>query len=492
MIARMTGQLSMNDAIDEILKDSEPDTLCLGGIQRHRLLQLIRRYSGRVLWDGASTVTAPAMSVVVLNSATAPCIETLVSSLHENSIVIIPFGENPTFDFLKSKLHAYGSIGSQGKTAPHHVWWGGVKPLSVPTGLYRKDDTLFASLFQSGFIFEEKAAKLSADLERLSLDRVVEGLPSELPGHPDGLHKIDFIIRQWERANRPIFWIDPEARVLGHPILPQSLGCDFAVYKHPSGEMETGAIFFHQTEAARALLDTWRRLTRDYPDLPETFLLDQAWTLVSSQRQIETAWLPDTYWRSAGFQAWHRAGIVQYDPVSRPCAAQGYFTPPFQRARRFGRHQAPEAHLIMPGLAQMRGPITVLIRDVLAGNAQSVSGAVEAVAQAFATDPGGFSHMEVVLCAWDDEVDSVMQIEDDTWVLVTDPSERLELNAFSMLGLSDIMKMGPIRQIYSATTDQNARSIFRLADPSLGAKLKRSGKYHASFLRRSPLPASHE
>ena len=49
---------------------------------------------------------------------------------------------------------------------------------------------------------------------------------------------------------RPIFWIDLEARVLQHPILPQSLGCDFAVYKHPSGEMETGAVFLHQTEAA--------------------------------------------------------------------------------------------------------------------------------------------------------------------------------------------------------------------------------------------------
>ena len=64
----MTGQLSMNDALDEILKDSESDALCLGGIQRHRLLQLIRRYSGTVLWDGASAVPAPAMSVVVLNS----------------------------------------------------------------------------------------------------------------------------------------------------------------------------------------------------------------------------------------------------------------------------------------------------------------------------------------------------------------------------------------------------------------------------------------
>jgi hypothetical protein len=147
----------------------------------------------------------------------------------------------------------------------------------------------------------------------------------------------------------------------------------------------------------------------------------------------------------------------------------------------------------MQGAVTTRGPITVLIRDVLAGNAQSVGSAVEAAAVAFATDPGGFSHMEVVLCAWDDDVDAVMQIEDDSWVLVTDPSERLELNAFSMLGSSDAIKIGrPDRQIYSAGTDESARSIFRLEDPSLGAKLKRSEKYHASFLRRPPVPTHNE
>jgi hypothetical protein len=493
MIPRMTGQLRMNDAIDDILRDSEPDALCLGAIQRHRLLQLVRRYCGTVLWDGASAVTAPAMAVVVLNSATAPRIETLAGSLHENSVVIVPFGENPAFDFLKSKLHAYGSIGSQGKTAPHHVWWGGVKPLSVPTGLYRKEDTLFVSLFQRGFIFEVKAARLAADLERLGLDRVVEGPKPEFAFHTRGPRKIDFIIRQWERAHRPIFWIDPEAGVRQHPVLPQALGCDFAVHKHPSGEMETGAIFFHQTEAARALLETWQRLSRDRPDLPESFLLDQAWTLVSSQRQIETAWLPGTYWRSTEPQSWSNPAIIQYDPASRPRSPEDYFAPPFQRARRFGRHQAPEAHLIMQGTATTRGPITVLIRDVLAGNAQNVSGAVEAAAQAFAADPGGFSHMELVLCAWDDDVDAVMQIDDDSWVLVTDPSERLELNAFSMLGSSDVIRIGPpARHTHSASTDRHSRSIFRLADPSLGAKLKRSGKYHATFLRRPPLPTHNE
>jgi hypothetical protein len=481
----------MSDAVDNIFRENQPDALCLGGIQRHRLLQLVRRYCGTVFWDGASAVTAPAMAVVVTNSATAPRVETLVSSLHENSIVIIPFGENPTFDFLKSKLHAYGSIGSQGKMAPHHVWWGGVKPLSVPTGLYRKDDTLFVSLFQRGFIHEVKAARLSADLERLGLDRVVEGPKPEIAFHAGGLRKVDFIIRHWEQAHRPIFWIDPEASVLRHPLLPQSLGCDFAVHKHPSGEMETGAVFFHQTEAARALLDTWQRLCRERADLPEAFLLDQAWTLVSSQRQIETAWLPEPYWRAAGLETRNAPVMIQYDPISRPRSRDDYFAPPFQRARRFGRHQAPEAHLVMEGSQAIRGPITVLIRDVLAANAQSVSGAIEAAAQAFATDPGGFSHMELVLCAWDDDVDAVMGIEDDTWVLVTDPSERLEPNAFSMLGTSDAIRIGPpLRPIDADDEGRQPRSILRLADPSLGAKLKRSGKYHASFVRRPP-PSSH-
>ena len=482
----------MGDSIDTLLEQGEPDAPCLGDVQRYRLQQLVRRHCGTVVWDGASLIEAPDMVVVVLNSATALRVEALIRSLHENSIVIVPFGENPSFDFLKSKLHGYGSIGSEGTVAPHHIWWGGVKPPSVPTGFYRREDTLFVSLYQRGFITEEKAGKLAADLQRLRLDHIVEGSGSEIPIHASGLPKIDFIIRQWERANRPVFWIDPDARVRHHPLLPQSLGCDFAIHKRRSGQMETGAVFFHQTEPARALLDIWRRLSVNFPDLPEAFLLDQAWTLVSSQRQIETAWLPGTYWQAAELEPWNRTTIIQYDPISAPPPPEEYFTQPFQRARQFGRHQAPEAHLIMPGPTQTRGPITVLIRDVLAGNAQSVSGAIEAAARAFATDPGGFSRLEVVLCAWDSDVDFVMQIEDDSWVLVTDPSERLQLDAFSKLDISDGDNTDSLScPIYSATTARTSASIFRLADPSLGAKLKRSGKYQ-SLSKRSFSPTHSE
>ena len=48
--------------------------------------------------------------------------------------------------------------------------------------------------------------------------------------------KVDFIIEQWTNTCRPVFWIDPHARLKGHPLLPQALGCDFAVHR----EVERG------------------------------------------------------------------------------------------------------------------------------------------------------------------------------------------------------------------------------------------------------------
>jgi hypothetical protein len=78
-----------------------------------------------------------------------------------------------------------------------------------------------------------------------------------------------------------------------------------------------------------------------------------------------------------------------------------------------------------------------VIRDVLAASARDVGEAVEAAALAFAADAGGFSQMEIVLCGWNEDIESVLQIENYSWVLMTDPSERLRANAFSSLSRWD-------------------------------------------------------
>ena len=70
-----------------------------------------------------------------------------------------------------------------------------------------------------------------------------------------------------------------------------------------------------------------------------------------------------------------------------------------------------------------------MIRDVLAAGARDVSEAVEAAASAFAADAGGFSQMEIVLCGWNEDIESILQVENYSWVLTTDPSERLQANS---------------------------------------------------------------
>lgn len=475
----------MPDTIERLITECDGDLPCLGARQRCRITALLERSCGGVIWDGASDVPNVNAAVIVLHSFTQPRIESLIRSLHENSIVIIPSGENQAFDVLKSRLFAHGSIGAEGAAAPHHLWWGGVKPPGVTTGIYRKEDTLFASCCTRELLTEDKASRWTTALDRLGLDSTVEVTAARRNG---GLSKIDFIIRQWEETGRPIFWIAAEANVRQHPLLPQAIGCDFAVHKRRSGELDTGALYFHQTGPARDLLEVWQRLTRSYPDLPEAFLLDQAWTLVASQRQIETGWLPDTYWHTGNLGACGSAVVIQCDPIHAAAGCDDSLALRCHGARRFGRHQAPEPHLIMRAPTPSRGAITVVIRDVMASDARNVSRAIESAARAFAADPGGFSRLELVLCPWEDDVESVMQIEDESWVLVTDPSERLQASAFAMLDLSDAMRTdAESRRGYATMTAWEAGAVIRLTDPMLGAKIKRSGKYQTSLVKRPPL-----
>lgn len=427
----------MSSVLEQIIAQSETSALCLGAAQLNRLQQLMSESTGLVLWDGMGEVTTPAALVLVLEPSSSTRFKALIGGLHENAIVVLPYGENPAFDALKIRLHPYGSIGAQGAAAPHHLWWGGVKPLATRTGIYRRQDTLYISAFPEKWPHEDAAVLLAGDLRRLGLTHVVEPhLPDIDPANQAAI-KIDFIIRQLAGTNLPVFWLDPRARVQGLPLLPQSLGCDFAVHRRANGEMDTGAMYFGQTEPARALLDIWLRLARSHPHLPEAFLLDQAWTLTCAQRQIETAWLPDAYWTTSRSTTHASGTIIRADSVGEELGPLAHAAAPLQSGRRFARHDAPEAHLIMEGPADGRGLISVMICDVLAASVAEVSGAIEAAASAFAADSGGFTQLELVLCACDDDVDSVMQIEDRSWVLMTTPSERLPASAFHELSISD-------------------------------------------------------
>ena len=78
-----------------------------------------------------------------------------------------------------------------------------------------------------------------------------------------------------------------------------------------------------------------------------------------------------------------------------------------------------------------------MIRDVLAASARDVSEAVETAASAFAADAGGFSQIETVLCGWNEDIESILQVENYSWVLVTDPVGAAADELFGSLSRRD-------------------------------------------------------
>lgn len=479
----MSGLATMNSTLEDTLRQHTRAPR-LGTAQLARLRQVTNRYHGVIRWDGVSTVSLPSVAAVVLEATHATYVERLVESLHENSIVILPFGENPAFDPLKSKFYVHGSLGAQGDEAPHHLWWGGLKPVAAPTGPYRKHDTLFISSHGASDCAAQ-ARRLVGDFQQSGLDHVVMQAVQKPNSNMETLSKVDFILEQWTRAHRPVFWISPHARLAGPPLLPQALGCDVAMHRGSNGAMTTGVLFFHQTGHAQALLEIWRRLTISHPDLPESLLLDQAWTMTNAQSQLETARLPDTYWQTAYVKPRAGTTILRRGDSGEDDHSLAPFAMPLQSGRRFSRHQPPKAHLVMKGTASGRGLITVVIRDVLAAGTQDVGEAVEAAASAFAADCGGVSQMEIVLCCCNQDLESALQIRHSSWVLITDASERLRSDSFSPRQRREqTAEPEHLDQTRLEQADSDDGPSPSLVYPLPGIRMKQSRMLSHAFMRR--------
>jgi hypothetical protein len=124
-----------------------------------------------------------------------------------------------------------------------------------------------------------------------------------------------------------------------------------------------------------------------------------------------------------------------------------------------------------------RGPITVVVRDVLAAGAMPVSRFVETITRIFAADSGGFSQLEIVLCAWDEDIDQVLQIRDYSWVLLLDPSEQIGDDTFRALpGTSDEQR--PLDIVRRSSAHGRAASLLGLA-PSRQAFIQRPSTAYA-------------
>ncbi|MEW6639372.1 MAG: hypothetical protein AB1586_02620 [Pseudomonadota bacterium] len=375
--------------------------ITLGDRQRRRLRHLAQRHGAPAIWDGPDSRIDGQRLVMALEPPTGPRAELFFRALHDHSVVVVPFGENPAFDFLKSKLIDFGTIGAAGREGPHEVWWGGpswsaIAPPAEAAALPRVESCYARALGA------DHITHLARSLTALALDFDIEAIDAAAGALP-GRDKADFILRMWEKHDRPILWLDADTVMLAPPQLPAAFDCDFAVHKWNRWEMSTRVLYFGRSPAAEALLRTWREFSHAYPSVWDGHALDQAWSLVSSQMALDTLWLPRGYHALQGDQGARPVILHKRATTTADLGPDGGFPKALRTARRACRTGAPESLIVIKAPEATTQPVTVILHDIQTAGARAVAKSVEAVASAFAADPAGFSHLELSLCPWQDD-----------------------------------------------------------------------------------------
>jgi len=382
-----------------------PNGVRLGRPQLRRLTWLAKRFGAPTLWENGAHPTADNGFVIVLDPPNGAGAELLCRALHADSVVAIPFGENPGFDFLKSKLTDFGTIGACGIDYPHELWWGGLrwpmpKPDKTAVGMPR-----VVSCYPAG-LGEDHALRLKQSLARLELDFDIEPIDTVFDDRMFGFEKADFLARMWDRHGGPLLFVEADAVLHEPPLLPARLGCDFAAHRWNRWEMSARTIYFGRSDIAETLLRAWQALAATYPSVWDGYLLDQAWSLTSSQMPLDTVWLPRSYHAPAGdVDAFAPATIVHNLPTAAfDLGPDPDFSDVARGARRAGRTGARDCLLVVNSPVASDNGVTVILRDIEAGSARAIAASIEAITGAFAADCGGFGRLELSLCSWKEDV----------------------------------------------------------------------------------------
>ncbi|MCP9627706.1 hypothetical protein NML43_11460 [Rhodopseudomonas palustris] len=380
--------------------------LRLNEAQRRRLGWLAARLGEARLYQRGDKLSAEHRLIIVTDPLNSAGAELFYRSLRAGSVVVVPFGENPVFDFLKSKLTEYGTVGTHGADGPHEMWWGGVGAIEALVTRPAIGRLRVVSCYprRGG---AQGALRLQQAVERHQLRAHIEPIDSALDDRLRCAEKADFIARMWDRFAEPLLFVEAGADLHEAPLLPAGLGCDLAVHKWNRWEMSARTIYLGRTAAAEAFLGVWRQLAELCPTVWEGALLDQAWCLATSQRSLDTVWLPRSYHALVGDLAEAKATVV-HDCCSTTAdlGPDPSFAAIARAARRAGRTGPRDALVVMQSQALSTDSVAVILHDVGTADARAVAATIDAATSAFAAECGGFGRFELTLCAWRDEADA--------------------------------------------------------------------------------------
>lgn len=138
---------------------------------------------------------------------------------------------------------------------------------------------------------------LEKSLKARSVDYVIEGLPARASWVQNCAQKAVFVREMANKLDEDFWWLDADAELCG--TLPDlgAEGVDIAAYATDGWSLNSGTVFFANTEPARRVIELWCSYCQNYPFVWDQLLLMIAVHNIRCDGELEFRDLPETYYK---------------------------------------------------------------------------------------------------------------------------------------------------------------------------------------------------
>ncbi|MET3601544.1 hypothetical protein [Martelella mangrovi] len=138
---------------------------------------------------------------------------------------------------------------------------------------------------------------LEASLRMHGLDYAIEGLPARASWVENCAQKSAFVRDMAQKFDEDLWWLDADAELCGSlPDLGRE-GVDIAAYATDGWSLNSGTVFFANTDGARRVIDLWCSYCETCPFVWDQLLLMIAVHNVRCDGDLVFRDLPETYYK---------------------------------------------------------------------------------------------------------------------------------------------------------------------------------------------------
>lgn len=231
--------------------------------------------------------------IIVDGVARVACMERARHLLGRGGVVFLHDAHRPWYDSGKAFYIEHGTVGSCPEYPGPILWWGGLEPEKPRYS--RGALPIVINCYTRGTPYEQEVQGLRFSLEQLGMEAEIVGVPNLGSWERNCAFKAQFIHDTYFKLDRPVLWLDADARVRNIPGLLAGADPDFGVAKVSGWQIASGTVYFNRTPLGERVLTTWLEYCRRAPTIWDQIHLDRAWEEVTANHSLFTRWLPQPY-----------------------------------------------------------------------------------------------------------------------------------------------------------------------------------------------------